>query len=86
MCCLTQCDERRSNGRPACGPQVGGLPLSGCIAIAWSPTGALMQTFEKPDKEKGNAHKNLKVRPAWWAQTRMRSDLQVCLEPAHVTC
>lgn len=41
--------------------QVGGLPLSGCIAIAWSPTGAIMQTIEKPDKEKGNAHKNLKV-------------------------
>lgn len=41
--------------------QVGGLPLSGCIAIAWSPTGAIMQTLEKPDKGKGNAHKNLKL-------------------------
>lgn len=43
--------------------QVGGLPLSGCIAIAWSPTGAIMQTIEKPDKAKGNTHKNLKVYP-----------------------
>ncbi len=50
-------------GMPGAGaPQVGGLPLSGCIAIAWSPSGELMQTFERPEKEKGNSHKNLKVR------------------------
>lgn len=41
--------------------QVGGLDVKGVIAIAWSPKGGLMQTFERPDREKGNAHKNLKV-------------------------
>lgn len=41
--------------------QVGGVPLSGCIAIAWSPSGSIMQTFERPDKDKGNTQKNLKL-------------------------
>ncbi len=41
--------------------QVGGIDVKGAIAIAWSPKGGLMQTFERPDREKGNAHKNLKV-------------------------
>lgn len=44
-----------------CFVQVGGLNIKGVIAIAWSPQGTMMQTFERPDREKGNQHKNLKV-------------------------
>lgn len=44
--------------------QVGGLDIRGVIALAWSPKGTIMQTFERPDREKGNQHKNLKV-GAW---------------------
>ena len=41
--------------------QVGGLDIKHAIALAWSPQCGIMQTFERPDREKGNQHKNLKV-------------------------
>jgi hypothetical protein len=41
--------------------QVGGVDIKHAIALAWSPQGGIMQTFERPDREKGNQHKNLKV-------------------------
>jgi len=41
--------------------QVGSVDVKGAIALAWSPKGGLMQTYERVDREKGNAHKNLKV-------------------------
>ncbi len=41
--------------------QVGELPLAGAYAVAWSPAGGYLQTFERPSRELGNAHKNLKV-------------------------
>ena len=41
--------------------QVGEIPLAGAYAVAWSPAGAYLQTFERPSRELGNAHKNLKV-------------------------
>ena len=37
------------------------LDIQHCIALAWSPQGGIMQTFERPDREKGNQHKTLKV-------------------------
>ena len=40
---------------------MGGLDIKHAIALAWSPQGGIMQTFERPDREKGNQHKNLKV-------------------------
>ena len=41
--------------------QVGDIPLAGAYAVAWSPAGSYLQTFERPSRELGNAHKNLKV-------------------------
>jgi hypothetical protein len=35
--------------------------VAGVGAVAWSPKGSYLETFERPDKEKGNAFKNLKV-------------------------
>ena len=41
--------------------QTGRLLVKNVIAAAWSPRGTYLQTFERPSKELGNAHKNLKV-------------------------
>ena len=41
--------------------QVGEILVACAIAVAWSPAGAYLQTFERPNKELGNAYKNLKV-------------------------
>lgn len=37
------------------------MDIRGAITLAWSPQGNMMQTFQRPDREKGNQHKNLKV-------------------------
>ena len=42
--------------------QTGQLDVKNIIAATWSPRGTYLQTFERPNKELGNAHKNLKVR------------------------
>lgn len=41
--------------------QTGKLDVANLIAAAWSPRGTYLQTYERPSKEQGNAHKNLKV-------------------------
>lgn len=43
------------------GVQTGELAVTGVIAAAWSPLATYLQTYERPSKEQGNAHKNLKV-------------------------
>ena len=43
--------------------QTGTLDVMNVIAATWSPRGTYMQTYERPSKEQGNAHKNLKVTP-----------------------
>ncbi len=50
--------------------QVGEIPLAGAYAVAWSPAGAYLQTFERPSRELGNAHKNLKV---WSCATHLHA-------------
>lgn len=42
-------------------PQTGELAVTNVIAAAWSPRATYLQTYERPSKEQGNAHKNLKV-------------------------
>ena len=44
--------------------------MQNVVAVAWSPRGTYLQTFERPSKEQGNAFKNLKVRTVLFSRIR----------------
>ena len=45
------------------------LKLPQIVAVAFSPDSTLLQTFQRPQKEAGNADKNLKVTMLHGSQT-----------------